>query len=359
MEVGRRVFVVVLLAIVQFLPKTVSSQLQRLETENLKLIYYSKAHEFMVPHTARCFENAFSFHQNLFDYSPNEDVTVMLQDFRDYGHGGAETVPHNILYIGIAPFSYTYETMPANERMNWMMNHELVHIVTMDQAAGRDEFFRSVFFGKVAPQADQPISMLYSYLTNPRRYTPRWYLEGSAVFLETWMAGGLGRAMGAYDEMVFRSMVRDGRYIYDMVGLEAEGTAIDFQVGVNAYLYGTRFMSYIAYHYGPDKLIAWITRDEDSKAYYASQFKKICGTSLDDEWSKWIEWEKQWQQANLDSIRKNPTTPYRAVSKKALGSVSRAFYDPSKRKLYTAIRYPGQLAHIAAIDIDTGNLEKI
>ena len=39
--------------------------------------------------------------------------------------------------------------------------------------------------------------------------SPRWYLEGSAVFMETWMAGGLGRAQGAYDEMVFRAMVRD------------------------------------------------------------------------------------------------------------------------------------------------------
>jgi hypothetical protein len=69
--------------------------------------------------------------------------------------------------------------------------------------------------------------------------------------METWMAGGLGRAMGGWDEMVFRTMVRDDAYIYDVVGLESEGTSADFQTGANSYLYGTRFMTWLCYTYGP------------------------------------------------------------------------------------------------------------
>jgi len=169
--------------------------------------------------------------------------------------------------------------MPSNERMNWMMNHELVHIVAGDKAAGADIFFRSLFLGKVAPTAENPVSMFYSYLTTPRWYSPRWYHEGIAVFLETWMAGGLGRALGAYDEMVFRTMVRDSIYIYDLVGLESEGTTIDFQVGVNSYLYGTRFMSYLSDQYGPQKLLKWVSRSPGSKRYFAAQFKNVYGVS--------------------------------------------------------------------------------
>ena len=60
------------------------------------------------------------------------------------------------------------------------------------------------------------------------------------------MGGGLGRAQGAYDEMVFRAMVRDNARFYDPLGLESEGTSVDFQVGANDYLYGTRFISYLA-----------------------------------------------------------------------------------------------------------------
>ncbi len=105
----------------------------------------------------------------------------------------------------------------------------------------------------------------------PRFTAPRWYLEGSAVFLETWMAGGLGRAQGGYDEMVFRAMVRDGAHFYDPLGLVARGR-VDFQAGANAYLYGTRFITWLAYAWSPEQVVAWLRRDEGSARYYADQF---------------------------------------------------------------------------------------
>ena len=71
------------------------------------------------------------------------------------------------------------------------------------------------------------------------------------------MSGKYGRAFNGYDEMVFRSKVLDDAHFYDIVGLESEGTTIDFQIGVNSYLYGTRFVSYLAFHYGLDKLLDW------------------------------------------------------------------------------------------------------
>jgi hypothetical protein len=173
------------------------------------------------------------------------------------------------------------------------------------------------------------------------------------------MSGGIGRVLGGYDEMVFRSMVRDSAYIYDVVGLESEGTTIDFQVGANSYLYGTRFVSYLANKFGPQKVLDWFNRTDDSQAYFASQFKNVYQTPLDDEWARWISWEREWQRANLDSIRLFPTTPYRKISENTLGSVSRAYYDPANKKLYAAINYPGQLAHIASIDVISGKIEKI
>ncbi|MEK6756530.1 MAG: hypothetical protein AABZ02_10315, partial [Bacteroidota bacterium] len=334
------------------------AQFYSLETKNLRLLYYTKAHD-VVPLVARCFENAFRFHSRLFEYTPSERVTVLLQDFGDYASGGANTVPFNLMQIGIAPFNYSYETMPPLERMNMMMNHELVHIVTMDKPSPSDKFFRSLFFGKVAPIAESPPSMLYAYLTSPRWNSPRWFIEGIAVFLETWMGGGLGRAQSAYDEMVFRTMVRDSAYFYDVVGLESEGTKVDFQVGANSYLYGTRFVSYLALLYGPEKLIEWFNQTERSKSNFSSEFERVYGASLDTEWSRWIDWEHGWQKANLDSVRLNPVTRIRRLAREALGSVSRAFYDSSSGKLYAAINYPGQTAHIAAIDLKTGSIEKV
>lgn len=336
-----------------------SGQFFSLETEKLRLIYYSAGHEYVVPHLARSFENALQFHEKTFDYRSREKITILLEDFGDYGNAGAISMPTNYIKVSLAPFSFVYEIRPSNERMNWMMNHELVHIVASDHSAGQDRFFRTLFLGKVFPYSEDPLTIGYSYLTTPREYAPRWYHEGAAVFMETWMAGGLGRAMGPYDEMVFRTKVRDNARIYDIIGLESEGTTIDFQVGANSYLYGTRFLNYLGYQHGPEKLVNWIARHEDSRMYYSAQFKSVYGQSIDDEWRDWIQWEHQWQNANLDSIREFPVTHGRPLTKTALGSVSRSFIRKSNQKILTAIRYPGQMAHLAEIDPRTGDIEKI
>ena len=197
------------------------------KTDDMLVVYMDKDHEYILPHLTNCFTNSFDFHKQLFDYTPSERVTVLLQDFDDYGYAGASAMPTNYLTIGIEPFEYVYETSPTNERINWVMSHELLHIVASDKPAPTDERWRKIFFGKVAPIPEQPLSMVYSYLTTPRMYAPRWYHEGMAVFFETWMAGGYGRALGGYDEMVFRTMIQDDAYFYDTVGLESEGKAID------------------------------------------------------------------------------------------------------------------------------------
>ena len=339
------------------------AQLREIETNDLRLVFYDTRHTYLAPQLMRSFENAFSFHKKLFDYHPDGRVTVLLEDFGDYGHGGADVIPFNRINVGIAPFSYIYETIPANERMSWMMNHELAHVVEMDGSRASDRLFRrwfgaGMFASKVTPNPEDPISMGYGFLTTPRRYSPRWYHEGLAVFLETWMSGGLGRALGGYDEMVFRTMVRDDSHIYHPVGLEAEGATIDFQVGANSYLYGTRFLTYLAVQHGPEKVINWAASRPGSKSYFSAQFRQVFGTGLDEEWSRWIAAERQWQDQNLAQIRQYPVTPLKRLSGQALGSVSRSFYDDATRKIYAAVRYPGPMAHLAAIDPESGAITR-
>jgi hypothetical protein len=336
-----------------------SAQFKSIQTDDLNLLYYDFGHEYLLNHSIRSFTNSLNFHRNLFDYEPSEPVTVIMQDFGDFGNAGASAVPNNVILMGIAPFHYAYETNPANERINVLMNHELVHIAALDKPSSTDRFFRSMFMGKVDPVQSDPVSMFYGYLTTPRRYSPRWYHEGIAEFLTTWMSGGIGRVMGAYDEMMFRTMVRDEAYIYDAIGLESEGTTIDFQVGAHSYMYGTRFMSYLALHYGPQSLIDWTSRSDESKRYFSRQFRNVYGVSLDDEWRNWIEWENRWQQDNLQRIRQNPVTETKPLSSLPLGAVSRAIYDDEHDRIFAAIAYPGRVAHIAIINPEDLSMRRL
>ena len=304
-----------------------------LETADLRLIYRDVVHSSLAPYTGRCFENAMGFYRNVFAYEPSEKVTVLLDDAYDFNNAAAFASPRNTLLVQIAPASFVYETLPGNERINHTLNHELAHIVALDAAAGRDRTMRRVFLGKVSTTREHPESILYEYLTSPRFAATRWFHEGFAVFLETWMAGGIGRAQNSWDEMVFRAMVRDSSRFYDPIGLESEGTKVDFQVGAKSYLYGTRFLTWMAFEYGPEKLLQWAVRAPGSKPYFAAQFKRTFDISLEDAWQGWIEWEKRFQEANLASLRTFPLTPYRDLSPVALGSVSRAFVDPSAAAL--------------------------
>ena len=236
-----------------------AAQLTALETSGLRLVYVDLAAGYLVPHAARTFLNSLEFQRRVLGFSPTDDITVLLLDLSDGGNAGATAVPHDLLLVQMAPLSHAFETVTANERMTMIMNHELVHVTSMDRPAGRDRLFRRLFVGKVRPIADHPETMLYSWLTAPRTMSPRWYIEGAGVFFDTWMAGGIGRAQGGYDEMVFRSMVRDGTPFYDPLGLISEGTKIDFNDEANSYLYGTRFMTWLARTYTPQQVAQWIT----------------------------------------------------------------------------------------------------
>jgi len=204
------------------------------------------------------------------------------------------------------------------------------------------------------PDAEDPVSMYYSYLTSPRFYSPRWYHEGIATFLETWMSGGHGRAQGGWDEMFWRTMMLEGARPYDVVGLESEGTTVDFQVGWNSYLYGLRFVSYLGLTYGPDQLLAWFTRTEGSRPSFAGQFRQVYGLSLAAAWRNWLAWERTWQDRNLARIRQYPVASGTPLGAETLGSVSRAFVAPDGRHAYFATQQVARPCLLVAMDLATG-----
>lgn len=336
-----------------------AQQLKVVETDELRLLYFDPTETYLVPRIIQTFHDSLDAQEKILGWTPSDKTTVLLTDFADYGNAGASSVPANSVIVDIAPVPFTFETTSPAERMYTLMNHEMVHVATMDQPNDGDNKARRFFRGKVLATAEHPETILYQYLTAPRKSSPRWYLEGIAVFQETWMAGGLGRSQGGYDEMVFRSKVRDGAHFYDSLGLVSEGIKVDFQVGANAYLYGERFMSWLAYEYGPDKLVQWVSRDNSSRRYYESDFERVYGLPLNDAWLRWIEHERIWQQANLQRLREYPVTEHKELSNGALGSVSRAYIDKDRNSLIAGVRYPGVVAHIGEYSLETRSMDRL
>ncbi|MBT8070593.1 MAG: hypothetical protein KJO80_09210 [Gammaproteobacteria bacterium] len=339
--------------------KAAPFEMDVLETEDLRLLYFDPFQTFLLPHVVRNFHNSHEFQKYIFGWQPREKTTIILTDLSDYGNAGAAASPRNGVSVYIAPASRTLETMPSSERVFMLMNHELVHVANMDMATEQDLKWRRFFGGKPRQTNVHPETMLYNYLTVPRLTVPRWYLEGAAVFMETWMSGGLGRAQGAFDEMVFRAMVRDDAHFYSDLGIVSEGIGVDFQVGINAYLYGTRFISYLALVYSPEDVIAWLKRDEGSERYFARQFVKVFGKPLAEAWQDWIAWEKVFQAKNLARINEEALTPTRALTKQALGSISRSFISADGSEMIGAFRYPGVVAHVGKLSLADGTVQRL
>ena len=336
-----------------------SFEMDMIETEDLRLLYFDPFTTYLTPHATRTFMNSMAFQKEVFEWTPYEQTTVLLNDFSDYGNGAALVNPGNLVMLGIAPKNRILETSPSSERFFQLMNHELTHISTMDGWNSKDRTWRKFLGGKPRRTNEHPESILYNYLATPRTNSPRWYAEGSATYMETWMSGGIGRVQGGYDEMVFRAMVRDDAHFYSNLGLVSEGTEVDFQVGANAYLYGTRFMSYLTLQYSPDHLIEWLKRGEDSERYYARQFEKVFGKELETAWDEWIVFEKEFQAKNLERVRQVPLTEIEQVIDRPLGSISRSFYDAETNSMIGAFRYPGVVAHLGVMSMDDGSIRQL
>src|ERR1700730_15866858 len=141
------------------------AQLRAVETPQMRIVYFDPTESFLVPYAARTFLNSLAFQRRLFRFDPKRRTTLLLVDFQDAGNASASVEPKDLVRTQSWPLSFAFETIAGSDRMYIIMNHELVHVATMDQAARSDRFFRGLFGGKVQPIPAQPESILYFFLT--------------------------------------------------------------------------------------------------------------------------------------------------------------------------------------------------
>lgn len=325
-----------------------------------RVLFYVPGAAQYIPHIIRQYEQARIMHTRLWQTDiPLQPPRIVLTDLEDDGNGGAAPLPTNYIGAGMAPLNMSYYVAPSTERYGHLFKHEYTHTVMTDKPNRRDRRFRAFFGSKVVADNSYPLSAVWSYLTTPRWYAPRWYHEGIACFMETWLTGGVGRALGGYDEMYFRSKVHEKARMSTVVGLESEGTTKDFQLGTNAYLYGTRFVNYLVMRYGIERVLAFYNRTEDSRTFFAAQFKNVFGQQLRHVWDEWQAYERQHQEDNFKLLGQYPVTTTHPLTDKPYGSASPLVVDDTRGVAYTAVNYPGDFAHLERIDLKTGQRQKI
>ena len=165
------------------------------------------------------------------------------------------------------------------------------------------------------------------------------------------MGGGLGRAQGGYDEMVFRAMVRDDAHFYDPLGLESRG--------VPGRLSG-RGERVSLWHTLRDLACLYATHRKSSSpgpaatkaanATTPTSFEHVFGLPLQQAWQDWITFEHEFQRAQSRRGAQVPDHAGPQAGGSPLGSVSRMYYDEATGTLYGGFRNPGAVEHVGALE---------
>ncbi|MBI5510451.1 MAG: PD40 domain-containing protein [Deltaproteobacteria bacterium] len=203
-------------------------------------VHYPEGAYGVASAVAKSAETAFAALVVRLDWQPATPIDIVLNEDTDAANGFAQSVPYNLVGLNaVAP----EELGELSDYRDWtfeLVAHELAHIVNIDTIGGLPRAINAVFGRLLAPNAA----------------APRFIVEGLAVYFESAL-GAAGRVRSPYFDMFLRAAVLDGS-LFDLD--EVTGAPLRWPQGTAAYLYGGRFMDFLARRYGED-LLAEIGRD--------------------------------------------------------------------------------------------------
>ena len=338
--------------------KRIDSPWLERESEHFKVIYRDY-HSDLVNTVLVSAEKSFDLLSKIFDYKPSDKIIINTYDVSDYGFAAASTTPQNFIRLEIEPLEPGYEFVPYNERIQWLISHELVHIIVNDAEVQPETFYRDVL-GKVPPEKIQPLSAFYSLLTNYNRYSPRWHQEGIAVFFETWLSGGFGRVLGSFDEMYFRSMVYERNSFPSQLDLETLLAHNSILLENIQYIYGERFLAHLSITYGTEKVVNWFkTAKGEAYTGFESKFEDVFNTDFSTAWTDFITNEIKFQEENIRILEESELTEIKVINEKNFGWVSKPCLDRLTNSVYYVYHSPAQLSTLQRLDLRNGVSEEI
>ncbi|MCA9665635.1 MAG: PD40 domain-containing protein [Myxococcales bacterium] len=171
-------------------------------------------------------------------YTPSLRTHIVVTDDTDGANGSAQNIPFNVIRA--------YVTGPAalsslNDYDDWfygLIMHEYVHILHIDTLYG----------------LPQIVNWVLGKTWTPNRLQPGWFIEGIATFHESERTSG-GRVRGTIFDQLLRGAVLDKR---QLTLSQITSNTRYYPRGVVRYLYGSRFLKYIADRYG-EKVLADIS----------------------------------------------------------------------------------------------------
>ncbi|MSR36815.1 MAG: hypothetical protein EXR95_09295, partial [Gemmatimonadetes bacterium] len=247
-------------------------------------------------------------------------VDLVLTDHVDFSNGFASVAPRRRIVVYARPPVDAGGLTYFDDWMELVITHELAHVFHLDLTSRFGRALRDVF-GRVPG----------SWPFYPELDTPKWVVEGLAVYYETALTSS-GRGEGTYHDMVVRTAaLEDALETID----RTSGQSPQWPGGDRAYVYGSTFFAWLLERHGPEKMADLIEAIAGQWIPYRlnSAAKHAFGVSFSDEWDVWMaETRVRADSVQAALARRAPLTVTEPITRGARYVVSPAI-SPDGRTL--------------------------
>lgn len=198
-------------------------------------VHYGARFEREAALVSRYLEEAHAEISPKIGFEPWGRTEVIVTDNFDSANGMSSTLPYNWMLIRLASPDPDSVLSDYDNWLRTLCFHEYTHIIHLDQVAGVMKVPRYLLGKVVAPNGT----------------VPGWMREGIATYFET-SGSTKGRGYSTYSEMMLRTAILEN----DFPKIdEADGLGWRWPGYQSMYIYGVKFLEYIADNYGEEKLM--------------------------------------------------------------------------------------------------------
>lgn len=306
-----------------------------LETPHF-LVHFHEQEEALAREAARLAEAAHAKLVPLLGHTPREKTHVILVDVDDSANGWAIALPYNTIELRAASPDARSALHQADDWLWNLIVHEYTHILHTDAIGGPSRVFNTLFGKALSPNAAWP----------------RWFLEGLAVWTESELSTGGRLRSSLYDLQLRTHLLEDEALSLQ----ELTHLPLSYPRLGTRYLYGGRFIDFIARRHGTDALAniigsngrSWIPYFLDLIAGWHT------GESFDAMYDAWLLEETARARAMVADTR---DTEERLTFRGEIRRTPR--FSPDGRRLWSLVLDADQRPGLWAFDLDTGEETRV
>lgn len=276
------------------------------------LIHFQEGNSRSAQVVSRISEEIYPSITDLYEYEPDEKVSIVLKDREDYSNGAAYFFDNKI-DIWLPPLD-----TPLRGTHNWLRNvitHEFTHIVQLQKSMKRDRKIPAFYLQWLNYEDARRPDVLYGFpngiisLPFATVNVPAWLAEGTAQYQT---AGLLYDTWDSHRDMILRTRILSDTYfsLNEMATFSSK-TSLERETVYNQ---GYAFVMYLANRFGEDILREISAALGESGVYSVKNaIEMATGIPADEVFKNWIQERRAFY---LDAIESIDTTESKSIENK-------------------------------------------